>query len=571
MINQYKSWKLLYEDDNQCFSKAIEIETENDVLVITHFEPNRIKKSVKTIVADLLNHFLEAFEDENGYHIVLKYLKGTSVKAYFKRNPLSYENRVQLCYDWIKTIVKYDQFPDALKIQLIDYEQLIVQEDVLTSREWIDFSATEDIDHIKMFKQMGQTLEVLLPDAPLYQSQFIDTLKIGKHDILSLTLFRKAFKDIFLFEKEEAVKQIPFEYDIILNDVNAGPPIKVVSKPHTELVKTKPLEATPVERAAYQSPKPEPQTPSPNAESQKIEDTTQAVPKPQTTTKSPSSQNDVSSVSNEIKVMKIEDDAFVDDEPVGPHLPIDDVHELNPLSEYLTQQMQPEAESSEGQEDAQEEYTQELSMAKDDLDVIVKATTLAHQEDNADEEQIKVPNTPITEADVLREVVNASKQTEEPLKPKDYAKYWLDDDNEIDQYAKEMDELFNDDLIHEKKWKIGNKETLIIAAVSVLILISLLYFGLKTLSSDEPIAAKFTIEKQETPNQLPLSNDSTGGSNIDAYLWEIYYKDVLAKTYNDKNLILSLDTPGAYRIILKVKDKEGNWSEPYEQTYHYIP
>lgn len=544
MINQYKSWKLLYEDDSQCFSKAVEIETENEVLVISHFEPTHIKKSVKSLIADLLNHFLEAFEDDNGFHIVLKYLKGTSVKAYFKKNPLSYEKRVQLCYDWIKSIVKYDQFPDALKIQLIDYEQLIVQDDVLTSREWIDFSASEDIDHIKIFKQMGQTLEVILPDAPLYQSQFIDTLKIGKHDILSLTLFRKAFKDIFLFEKEEAVKQIPFEYDIILNDVNAGPPIKTISKPHQETVKVNRIEPKEVEIPVVQKPVP-PQKPT--VSEPVIQTTPQEVVPP--IVRPVSSQKDSSSVMNEIKVMKIEDEDFADTEAPQSELVLDEVHTLNPLSEYLSKSEEPEP--------------------LPDL----------HSESFDEQEPISTPSmtetllTPEVQADTNPIIKTETVQNEddELLKPKDYKKYWLDDDQEIDQYAKEMDELFNDDLLPEKKWKIGHKETLVIALVSVLLLISLLYFGFKSLSKDEPIVAKFSIEKQETPNQLPLTNLSTGGSNIDSYLWEVYYKDVLAKTYNDKNLVLSLDTAGAYRILLKVKDKDGNWSEPFEQTYHYIP
>lgn len=592
MIEHYRNWGLLYEDDFQCFSKAIEIDTDNEVLVISHFDSSRIKKSVKSLINDLLNHYLDSFEDNNGFHIVMKYLKGTSVKSYLKKNLLPYETRVQMCYDWIKTIVKYDQLPDALKIQLIDYEQLMVLDNQLTTREWIDFSAIEEIDHVKIFKQMGQTLEVILPDAPLYQSQFIDTLKLGKHDILSLAMFRKTFKDIFLFEKEEVVKQIPFEYDIVLNDVTAGPPIKLPVREKKETFTTSEVPKVAVAEPTSSIPKKE-------TEPERI-----TIQEP---IKTITEELNGVSVMNEIKVMRISDDEFLSDTEINtskpevmPELEVmpepeidqatvvehlietahaaeaptaqnEDIHYSSPLGDYL-EQTQPKI--------THEEAENTVASKIANMPIPTGTTQPTPQFSDVTFSESITESAPLSMETFVSEEPSSNHEDEEKAldalreekhRNKDHLKYDLDDDREIEQYAKEMDALFSDDMEFERKWKFKTKETVLIGMVSLLLIVSCIFMGLKFFAKTEPIAASFNIERQVDRNIVPLTNTSTGGSDISSFLWEIYYQDALIKTYNDKNLELSLETPGAYKIVLKVKDKDGNWSSPYERTYHYIP
>lgn len=547
MIEHYRNWGLLYEDQFQCFSKAIEIETNTDVLVISHFKSNRIKKSVKTLLPDLLNHYLDSFEDENGFHIVLKYLKGTALSKYLKSHSIAYETRVQLCYQWIKSIIKYDQFPDALKIQLVDYEQLIFFNDQIFSREWIDFSANEEVDYIKILKQLGQTLEVLFPDAPTHQSQFIEAMTLGKHEMLSLSMFRKAFKDVFLYEKEEAIQQISFEFDIVLNDINAGPPVKLPKKEKTELFKEEvhpSLISTETETEAEAS-----------NTNQFVSVETSAIPKFES-----------SSVSNEIKVMKIKADEFLEEtheEKIEPLPHSNDIHYSSPLSEYIKpDEGTPvlEEASDEGSE-TKEEPESNLIDKNEDSSLLL----------NADLEDDTQEVLQIQELHRESSTLNSNEKRPSSKVAIESTKYWLEDDSEIDDYAKEMDALFEEDDYTEKKWHFKSKPILLATLVGVLILFSIFFIGSKLFTKDEPLAAQFNIEKQLETSRVPVINTSTGGKKIQSYLWEIYYQDALIKTYNDKDLELSLETPGAYRIVLKIKDTKGNWSAPYERTYHYIP
>ncbi len=544
MLKHYRNWTLLYEDDDQCFSKAEEIETGNDVLVITHFNTNRIKRTVKSLLPELLNHYLDAFEEESGYHIVLKYLKGFSLSTYLSRFTLDYQDRVKLCYEWIKSIVKYDQFPDALKIQLIDYEQLLIKDGIMYAREWIDYGSEETVDYLKMFKQMGETLEMLFPDAPLYQSQFIDTLKIGKHELISLAMFRKTFKDIFLYEKEDVFNKIPFEFDIVLNDRSAGPPIDVPQKPKAPKPKPKPIVPT--------------QTFEPIAEDAHLEPL--------------SEEKKTRSVRDEIPILSEPEDPTDIALTVAPQ-------EVEP-PETVSEENVPAPETPDSEEVALEETVQ-IETVPDDLSkpepsaavepaqpTEPAATTM---DSKAEEEVLEDEEEPIES--VLESLTATSEDATDGPQPTDRAtRYALDDEEEIDEYAKEMDALFSeDDLPPEKNYRIKWKETALIALISLVIISAVVFVGWRVLRNDEPVAASFSIEKNLTDGSIPITNTSTGGKSIDTYLWEVYFDGYLVKTFNDKDLVLNLDSPGAYKIVLKLKDDKGNWSAPSEQTFNYIP
>ncbi len=545
MLKHYRNWTLLYEDDDQCFSKAEEIETGNDVLVITHFNTNRIKRTVKSLLPELLNHYLDAFEEESGYHIVLKYLKGLSLSTYLSRFTLDYQNRVKLCYEWIKSIVKYDQFPDALKIQLIDYEQLLIKDGVMYAREWIDYGSEETVDYLKMFKQMGETLEMLFPDAPLYQSQFIDTLKIGKHELISLAMFRKTFKDIFLYEKEDVFNKIPFEFDIVLNDRSAGPPIDVPQKPKASKPKPKPV--VPV------------QTFEPITEDVQSE---------------PPSEKKTHSVRDEIPILSEPEEQTDIALTVPPQ-------EVEP-PEAIAEENVPAPETPNFEEVALEETVQ-TETVPDDLSKPEPSATVEPAQptesaattidSKAEEEVLEDEEKPEPANSALEPPTTASEDVVDvPPTADKTMRYALDDEEEIDAYVKEMDALFSeDDLPPEKNYRIKWKETALIALISLVIISAVVFVGWRVLRNDEPVAASFSIEKNLTDGSIPITNTSTGGKSIDTYLWEVYFDGYLVKTFNDKDLVLNLDSPGAYKIVLKLKDDKGNWSAPSEQTFNYIP
>ncbi|MBM7562645.1 hypothetical protein [Fusibacter tunisiensis] len=241
-INQFTKWKLLYEDESQCFSNAIDSETGNAVVIITYFNKDDLPKSVRALLESALHNVIEIIEDNEGFHIVSKRLKGMSLKRFSDSNTMAYLDRIQMVYDWLKQIQLYEQFPDAVKIQLVDSDQILITDNTMHSRELVDYKSADTVEIQDIFKQVGYTLDMVLYDAENTHQLFIENLCIGKHDIFSFTLLRKQFKDIFIYEKEDALARVLSEYNIILNDLESdAPPVPKITRPVIEAT-TEPIE-----------------------------------------------------------------------------------------------------------------------------------------------------------------------------------------------------------------------------------------------------------------------------------------------------------------------------------------
>lgn len=226
-LKQFKSWKLLYEDEFQCFSKAILETDQSPVFLITIFNPEEIAIATKHMLPEHLHNFLGLIEDEGRIHIALKTSTGKSLKKIMRTLELSYEERVELAYSYLKKIEIYDVFPDAIKIQLLDEEQLLISNDGVCFRELIDYTLQSGYTPLDVLKQLGEILDKILYDASGYHNQFIDNLLRCKHPYLSVKDVKNSFKDIFIFEKPEALDKIDIEYNIILNDLDFGPPVRL--------------------------------------------------------------------------------------------------------------------------------------------------------------------------------------------------------------------------------------------------------------------------------------------------------------------------------------------------------
>jgi hypothetical protein len=232
-LKQFKSWKLLYEDEFQCFSKAILEIDEIPVFLITIFNPEEIAIATKHMLPDHLHNFLGLIEDDGRIHIALKTTTGKSLKKLMRTLDLSYEERVELAYSYLKKIELYDVFPDVIKIQLLDEEQLLISNEGVCFRELIDYTLQSDYTPLDVLRQLGEILDKILYDAKAYHNQFIDNLLRCKHPYTSIKDVKNSFKDIFIFEKPEALDKIDIEYNIILNDLDFGPPVQYIEMPKT--------------------------------------------------------------------------------------------------------------------------------------------------------------------------------------------------------------------------------------------------------------------------------------------------------------------------------------------------
>lgn len=515
-LKQFKSWKLLYEDDQQCFSKAIYENDETPAFLITIFNPEEVAIATKHMLNDHLHNFLGLIEDDGRIHLALKAISGKSLKKVLHNTQLTYEERVELAYTYLKNIETYDVFPDAIKIQLLDEEQLLISDSGICFRELIDYTLQETYTSFEVFKQLGEILDQILHDATGYHNQFIDNLLRCKHPYQTLTEIKTGFKDVFIYEKPEILEQIDTEYNIILNDLDYGPPVHLseIMKPIQQPILKKqtadiPHDDLQSELAALLR----------HEASKNIEpiETINSVMEP-IATKEPIQETI---------------DVTVDD-TVGDI--VGDIVDNTFLEASINAQ-------AEEKNDAADEEANETVMPLD-------AETVMHAP--ADIEPLFTYHESANKKDKLPETL-----------PKSTKSRAFDDEDLLDE---DMSDLF--DLGEPQNLKSFPFKPLLIILIGMVAL-AVLYFGAQFfLNMNAPIKAQFEVE-QLLDNRVAFMNTSEGKKKIEAYSWEIYYGDTLISTFSDENLFPLFDTSGTYTIVLKVMDKDETWQEPYTFVYEF--
>lgn len=554
-LNQFKSWKLLFEDEELCFSSAVNSIDQLNVFFITFFNPEKISKATKHLMDAHLHNYVALLEEEGKLHLILKQQVGKSIKKFIKHSHLDYDDRVQIVYEYLKLIEKYDAFNNAIKIQLIDDEQLLISDDGLSIRELIDYTLNNTYSDLEVFKQLGITIDLILSDAEGYHSQFIDNLILGHHHYSSIKIIKKDFKDIFIFEKPDALETISLEYNIILNDLEAGPPLPYTKVPHKD---SNPVPAATIDhqeelhRELFEllSKDVIQEDPSSNDKGNvKLFSKAEVNDIAAIDNLEHQTQIDLEEVDSQLESTTVLDQAALDiaalnvtalnetvgDEDIINGASVDENVVID--SEYLE-------ENNEGDvNDA------DLNDESDDL-------TVSHTTDE------KIDNSHITGQTASFKAQYADELSLPESLPKSSKHRSMDDEDLFD------DDVF--DLFEENETKDIEKRTFnskwFIVPVCILLLALIIFFSSKILFSSEPIVVSFDVEPLQD-NRIAFMNKTTGTKNIEAYSWEIYYHGTLIQTFTDKNLFPVFDTEGTYTIILKVEDKKGNWSEPYSLDY----
>jgi len=563
-LNQFKSWKLLYEDNDICFSKAVNNMDQSNVFFITFFSPENMSIATKHLLENHLHNYVALIEEDDKLHLILKAQEGHPIKKFISKTPLDYDDRVQIVYEYFKLIDKYDAFPNAIKIQLLDEEQLLISDEGLSFRELIDYAPTFTYAERDVYKQLGKTIDLILHDAEGYHSQFIDNLLLGNHKFASLHASKENFKDIFIFEKPDALESINYEYTIIINDLEAGPPLKLTEKDiklfkehdhnhsiHTNQESHIPHDELQRELAEFLSTNPL------NNSSNTLDD----LYWPDTTSKEDSKEGTHIS-HEEIHPAEI----ITSDNETPNDVPDDKVETQKTIenkviadqNHIITQPIVVDIPENVDVKIIEENSINNIS-AKNDTPVISPLDSLftdtkkesLHVTASVDTKSFKAQ---FVEDDLMPEILPKS------------AKQRIMEESEEEGFDEDMAQLFE---VSDAPEFIPTKRLWILLAVGALLLIVLGAWGVKTIFTSEPIAASFTIEALHD-NRIAFMNTSTGEKKIKNYSWEIYYADTLVQTFTDENLFPVFDTEGAYKIVLKVQDKKGIWSEPYSEIYDFI-
>ena len=352
-------------------------------------------------------------------------------------------------------------------------------------------------------------MDLILQDAEGYHSQFIDNLILGNHNYDSIKAAKNHFKDVFIFEKPDALESISYEYTIVLNDLEAGPPIKVTK----EVPKNKELEPT----STFES------------NNLHHDELRRELADLLATNQIHPEKDVLDAISNS----EINSDSDITD---------DQLIDTNDLIE-----------------------TVEADILKSEVTLDAKASLMAEIE--AELLQSVTPTVPNVSKDTksFKAIFQEDDQMPESL-PKSSKQRFLEEDDAL--FVDDVSEMFDEEVSDDQPPRNHVQIKFVLIGVAFLLILVLGIWGIKSLFNSKPVAAQFEIEPLHD-NRIAFMNTSTGAKQIKAYAWEIYYADTLVQRFEDENLFPVFDTEGTYKIVMKVQDKKGNWSEPFTQEYAF--
>ena len=578
-LNDFKSWKLLYEDEQLCFSSAVTIIDQTPVFLITFFNPENISKATKHLIQSHLHNYVGLIDDEGKLHLILHQQSGRELKKFINKAKIDYDDRIQVVYEILKMIEKYDVFNNAIKIQLVDEDQILITDDGLAFRELIDYTASDLYSDFELFKQLGKTIDFILYDSEGYHSQFIDNIILGHHSYGSFKSLRKDFKDVFIFEKPEALESINAEYHIIINDLEAGPPL-----PYNHIAPTSTKAEIPVpETITHEDLQSELANLLKNMGAGDHETTAVSESDPVKTPDgidfgasidepvqnfnasnqdTDESNQDINASNQDFVESNHNNDETIENVEVPIQNTIEQPQDVEEFSQNAGESTQKDENTKQNDSVQAQSIVEQVPAVEDEGAINLSETIM--QEENATKSELDYLNeTRTTDTQSFKDLFKDELSLPETL-PKSSKQREFDDEEALEDRL--LDELFesqNDDFDKPpSKFKV----MYVIIPIVILVVIGLIYFGSTLLFKHEPIEASFEIEPLHD-NRVAFMNQSTGGKDIVAYEWEIYYAGSLISTFDDKNLFPVFESDGTYTIQLSVQGKDGEWSVPYTVDY----
>lgn len=571
-LNQLTGLNALHEDAHQCFYKGELLPDLTPVYCIQYAHFDALSAATKHLIRSNLMNFIDLFKDKGSYYLVLHACTGKSLERFMRKTALEYSHRVQLALLYLEGILSYEHFPGGIRIQLVDHEQLLISEEGMCFRELVDYTRIEITSDKQVYRQIGNTLLKLLPDAEAHHRAFIDSLITGTYAFSTFVTLKDGFKDLFVYDIAPADTE---EILIVLNDCRA--------KTRLELrhINANPYEAT---GPSELSPHP-PEADAPEdivmesglsknillertePEDTDAEDISLQYGNPEVTVPEDADAEDISLEYGNSEVTVPEDT---------------DAEDTDADKEIPTRQHAPETEHQHDSEQVHDRPSaafshspaEDLSLYAELHGLLVRPTAALDSEalrsssnsgDSGDSSDSQGISARSQETEVPPPVFEQVQQAT-PLNPNVQDAPALHPELEGDDiFEAHMAELFDAPSAprSNRPFKIA-----IGVVIGIVCSVAIWFFVQNIMIGSTPVEAQFEIDRLSN-GRIAFMNTSLGEANITAYSWDIYYNDILVQSFTDENLFPIFQTEGTYRVLLKVKDKQGQWSTPFEKTYIY--
>ncbi len=195
----YRTYSREYRSESAEIGTAISNIDNENVIIITMFRPALIARSTKELLENLYN-YLDFKEDQEKARLILKNVEGRSFEQFVTSTTITKEFRVQIAFELLKKMLRYDEFPNAIKYALIDDEQILFNENGVYLREIVNFTDNERISDRDIIKSLGAILSRLLPNLEGAEATLIEQIAKGIGGFYTIADVYSAFRDVFIYE-----------------------------------------------------------------------------------------------------------------------------------------------------------------------------------------------------------------------------------------------------------------------------------------------------------------------------------------------------------------------------------
>lgn len=184
---------------------------DTNVIVITMYRPSYLALSTKNQLDNLYN-FINLEEDQEKTRIVLKNVDGRPFEQFIQSTNAEKNLRVQIALELLKKMLRYDEFPNPVKLMLIDEDQVLLNENGVYLRELVNFSSHDTVSDKEIIASLGSTVSKLLPELEGSEAILVDQMVHGNNNFYSIADVYSAFRDVFIYQIPSGLEKRIYVY-----------------------------------------------------------------------------------------------------------------------------------------------------------------------------------------------------------------------------------------------------------------------------------------------------------------------------------------------------------------------
>lgn len=567
----YKSYTSAYRGENSEIGTAFSNVSGERVIIITMFRPSYLAISTKNQLENLYN-FLELEDDKEKTRIMLKDVSGKEFEHFAESTQSDKGIKVQIALEILKKMLRYDEFPNSVKFQLVQDDQIRIHESGVYLREVVNFTNHDPITDQDIIASIGNMLCRLLPDLDGAEATLLEQMKLGNNDFYSIADVYSAFRDVFIYKiPAQLEKRIYFSLKggETIDGHAVDEFIRQEETRRLELAKQREEISREYKIDAFEQ-KIENQTKySESIDTDGFESKELKLEKDQT--------KQLPGEVDEFEIIRTIQPKTIDLNEVTNEITNNLQNIVDEFNKYGKQKIDDESAEEAGDKEAKATET----AASDDP--AADDAVITNRKNKKKKNRNKRKNKKIIETEKLESFADEALESLSEIQDDDLQKTTaLDevdkdspfhiyrhfetskledgDTSDLDEFYKVMDNLGNKNSRAKKIAGI----TLIAVFICAIFVIALMYF--KALS--QPIVPGFTLTSP-TVKTIQCTNDSLGKMKISKCLWKVYNDGQLLAESEGNSVSFSFENVGKYEIHMILIDKDGKELEPIVKTYNH--